>query len=213
MFAPRLPTATVGRLWTMLANGQGSLLNASRLAQGLAVSMPTVNHYIDLLVDLMLVRRLRPWSGNLDKRLVRAPKVYVRDSGLVPPLLQISNLDQLLGHPAVGPSWEGFIVENMIAAAGIDAQPMFYRTADGAEIDLVFARGGRPHVAIEVKRAAAPKIEKGFRIACEDLQVPHRIIVAATDSPYRASEDVEVHSPASAITRVRTLMRGDLGPV
>jgi uncharacterized protein len=213
MFAPRMPTATVGRLWTMLANGQGSLLNASRLAQGLAVSVPTVMRYIDLLVDLMLVRRLHPWSGNLGKRLVRTPKVYVRDSGLVHALLEISEHDQLLGHPAVGPSWEGFVIENMIAAAGSASQPLFYRTVDGAEIDLVFERGGRPHVAIEVKRAAAPRIEKGFRIACEDLQVPHRIIVAATDSPYRASEEVEVHSPVSAMARVKALMRGNLSAV
>ena len=107
MFAPRMPSTTIGRLWAMLANGQGTLLNNARLAQGLGVSAPTVNRYIDLLADFMLLRRLTPWSGNLGKRLVRSPKVYVRDSGLTHALLEIGPLNQLLGHPIVGPSWEG----------------------------------------------------------------------------------------------------------
>ncbi len=119
MFAPRLPAETVGRLWTMLAHALGSLLNQSRLASSPAVTAPAIGRYIDLLVDLLLVRRLRPWSGNVGKRLVRTPKTYIRDSGLAHALLELERWEDVLGHPiAVRPSWEGFVIENLIAAAG-----------------------------------------------------------------------------------------------
>ena len=117
MFAPRLPAETIGRPWGMLVHGQGNLLNQSRLASSLAVSSPVVWRHIDLLVDLLLVRRLRPWSGNVGKRLVRSPKVYVRDSGLTHGLLELESWEDVLGHPVAGPSWEGFVIENLIGAA------------------------------------------------------------------------------------------------
>ena len=207
MFAPRLPAATVGRLWTMLANGQGSLLNQARLAQGLAISAPSVERYIDLLCDLLLVRRLPPWSGNLGKRLIRTPKVYVRDSGLVHALLEIGPLNQLLGHPVAGPSWEGFVIENLIAAAGAGRSALFYRSQDGAEIDLLFERAGRPDIAVEIKRSSAPKIEAGFSIACRDLGVRHRLVVAPVSLNYPAKGDVQVHSLQSAMA----FLKADLG--
>jgi uncharacterized protein len=207
MFAPRMPAALVGRLWTMLANGQGALLNAARLAQGIGVSSPAINRYIDLLVDLMLVRRLAPWSGNLGKRLVRSPKIYVRDSGLVHALLEIGPLSQLLGHPVVGPSWEGFVIENLAKAAGSAAHPLFYRTADGTELDLVFERGGKPHIGIEIKRSTAPKIGQGFTIACDDLQLDHRLVVTAGSDDYRAKANVDVLSLQSAVQKVKQLMQ------
>lgn len=208
MFAPRMPSTTIGRLWAMLANGQGTTLNNARLAQGLGVAAPTVNRYIDLLSDLMLLRRLTPWSGNLGKRLVRSPRVYVRDSGLTHSLLEIGRLNQLLGHPVAGPSWEGFAIENLLSAAGPSATPSFYRTADGSELDLVFNKGGRPYIGIEIKRSAAPKIGQGFRIACDDLKIEHRIVVSTTDEPYQAQEDIAVHSLPSAIEAVKTLLKG-----
>jgi uncharacterized protein len=207
MFAPRMPAATVGRLWAMLANAQGSMLNAARLAQGLGVSAPAVTRYIDLLADLMLVRRLQPWSGNLGKRLVRSPKVYVRDSGLVHALLEIGALDHLLGHPVVGASWEGFAIETLIAAAGPSVIPLFYRTADGAELDLVFERAGKPHVGIEIKRSSAPKIEKGFMLACDDLGLGHRLVVSSGEGSYRARDGVMVHALAEAADAVRALTK------
>jgi uncharacterized protein len=207
MFAPRMPAASIGRLWTMLANGQGALLNAARLAQGLAVSSPAINRYIDLLVDLMLVRRLAPWSGNLGKRLVRSPKIYVRDSGLVHALLEIGPLNQLLGHPIVGPSWEGFVIECLAKAAGAAAPPLFYRTADGSELDLVFERGGKPHIGIEIKRSTAPKISQGFTIACDDLRLDHRLVVTSGPDDYRAKANVDVLSLQSAIQKVKQLMQ------
>ena len=203
MFAPRMPAATIGRLWTMLANGQGSTLNSARLAQGLGVSAPMIGRYIDLLVDLMLIRRLQPWSGNLGKRLVKSSKIYVRDSGLVHALLEIGTLNQLLGHPIVGPSWEGFVVETLIDAAGPDAAPFFYRTADGAEIDLVFEHAGEPKLAIEVKRASAPQVERGFHVACDDLGIETRIVVGAGTEDHPAKGGVKVRSLLSAIAEVR----------
>lgn len=190
MFAPRMPAPTIGRLWTMLANGQGSLLNQARLASGLGVSAPAVGRYIDLLIDLQLVRRLSPWSSNLGKRLVRSPKIYVRDSGVLHALLEIETRNQLIGHPVVGPSWEGFVIENLIAAAGDRWTPYFYRTEDGAEIDLLLERAGRPAVAVEVKRASAPDAGKGFRQAAEALKVKRRYVVYPGDERYSMGGDV-----------------------
>jgi predicted AAA+ superfamily ATPase len=207
MFAPRLPGATIGRLWTMLANAQGSLLNNSRLALSLGVSAPTIGNYIDLLCDLLLVRRVQPWSGNLGKRLVKSPKVYVRDSGIVHALLEIESLDALLGHPVLGLSWEGFVVESLARAVGNERTPLFYRTQDGSEIDLVFERGGKPVVAVEIKRGSAPKLQPGFARACADLGIPHRLVVYSGAEDYPIKDGVHVHSLSSAIERLRTVLR------
>ena len=177
MFAPRLPAETVGRLWTMLAHQQGAFLQQARLASSLGVSSPAVDRYIDLLVDLQLVRRLRSWSGNVGKRLVKAPKVYVRDSGLVHALLGLGDAHALVGHPVCGPSYEGFCIDNLIMAAGPRCTPYSYRTHAGAEIDLLLERAGRPWMAIEIKRSTAPTLSKGFDVACGDLGVEQRWVV------------------------------------
>jgi predicted AAA+ superfamily ATPase len=177
MFAPRMPRETVGRLWSMLVHAQGTPLNQSRLASSLAVSTPAVGRYVDLLVDLLPVRRLRPWSGNASKRLVRTPKTYVRDSGLVHALLELETPNQLLGHPVAGPSWEGFVIENLIAAAGDLRTPSYYRTEDGAEVDLVFERAGKVELAIEIKRTTAPDVSRGFRLARAVLQPAESYVV------------------------------------
>jgi len=177
MFAPRLPAQTLGRLWTMLAHQQGGQLNQARLAASLGVSEPTVGRYIDLLCDLHLTRRLTPWAANVGKRLVRTPKVYVRDSGLVHALLGLGTEHDLLGHPVAGASYEGFALETLIQCAGHRYRAHFYRTHDGAEIDLVLERGGRPEMAIEVKRSSAPSTERGFTEACEALGLTQRWVV------------------------------------
>lgn len=177
MFAPRLPAATIGRLWTMLAHAQGTQLNQSRLAASLSVSTPAVGRYLDLLTDLLLVRRLPPWSGNIGKRLVRTPKLYIRDSGLVHGLLDLERWEDVLGHQVAGGSWEGFVVETLIAAAGERRTPYYYRTADGTEIDLLFERGGMVEMAIEIKRSAAPTLSRGFRTAREDLRAAEAFVV------------------------------------
>lgn len=184
MFAPRMPAQALGRLWTMLAHQQGGLLNQARLASGLGVSAPTIMRYTDLMADLQLVRRLMPWSGNVGKRLVKAPKVYVRDSGLVHALLDLASLNDVLGHPVAGPSYEGFVIENLIACAAPRLKPYFYRTHDGAEIDLLLESSGKPDIAIEVKRSSAPTLDKGFGLACDDLKVRQRYVVYPGDETY-----------------------------
>jgi hypothetical protein len=177
MFAPRMPAQTLGRLWTMLAHQQGGLLNQARLAASLDVTAPTLTRYVDLLVDLQLVRRLMPWSVNLGKRLVKSPKVYVRDSGLVHALLGLQTTDDLLGHPVLGASFEGWVIETLVQRLPADARAWFYRSHQGAEIDLLIERGGRPQIAIEIKRSSAPSPDKGFAQACDDLGVAQRWLV------------------------------------
>jgi uncharacterized protein len=195
MFAPRMPAETIARLWTMLAHQQGSMLNQAKLASSLGLSAPTVSRYIDLLVDLQLVRRLQPYSGNIGKRLVKAPKVYVRDSGLVHALLGLRTWDDILGHPIAGPSYEGFCLENLITAAAQNTQtprrPYYYRTQMGAEVDLVFERAGQPEIAIEIKRASAPSVERGFHVACEDLGITQRYVVYPGDEAFALRAGVQ----------------------
>jgi Predicted ATPase (AAA+ superfamily) len=151
-------------------------LNQGRLASSLGVTSPSVGRYVDLLVDLLLVRRLRPWAGNIGKRLVRTPKVYIRDSGITHALLDIETWEDLLGHPVAGASWEGFVIENLIAAAGDRLTPCFIER-DGAEIDLVFERAGKPEIAIEIKRSSAPTLSRGFHSAREALKVKESYLV------------------------------------
>jgi uncharacterized protein len=189
MFAPRMPAQTIGRLWTMLANGQGSLLKQARLASSLGVSAPAVGRYIDLLIDLQLVRRLPPWGSNLGKRLVRSPKIYLRDSGVLHALLELETWNDIVGHPVVGASWEGFVIENLASSAG-RWTPYFYRTEDGAEIDLLLTRAGRPDIAVEVKRASAPDTAKGFRLATNDLKVKKRYVVYPGSERYPMGDGV-----------------------
>lgn len=191
MFGSRIPAETLRRFWTMLAHNQGALINASRLAAGLEVSSQTVSRYTDLLVDLLLVRRLQPYHVNSGKRLVKSPKVYIRDSGLLHALLNLVDRNALLGHPVVGASWEGFVIENLINAAPALTVPGFYRTAGGAEIDLLLELPGGERWAIEVKRSRAAKPARGFYEACEDLKPAKRFVVHAGIERYPISENVE----------------------
>jgi uncharacterized protein len=193
-FGPRIPAETLERLWTMLAHNQATLLNASRLAMALSVSVPTITRYIDLLVDLLLVRRLPPFHANVGKRLVKSPKIYVRDSGLVHALLDLENHDELSGHPVVGASWEGFVIENVLAAAPTRTKANFYRTAAGAEIDLILDLPKRGRWAIEIKRSLAPKMDKGFHLACEDLKPVRRFAVYSGADRYPLSPEIEAIS-------------------
>jgi predicted AAA+ superfamily ATPase len=188
---PRIPAETLRRLWTMLAHQQGGLLNAASLARSLAVDGKTVASYLDLLVGLLLVRRLPPWHGNVRKRLVKSPKVYVRDSGLVHALLGIADREALLAHPVVGATWEGMAIESLIAAAPSGTEAYFFRTSAGAEIDLVLRLPGRRKPwAIEIKRSLAPKLERGFHLACETLAPERRLVVYAGKEALPIAEDV-----------------------
>jgi predicted AAA+ superfamily ATPase len=190
-FGPRIAAETLERFWTMLAHGQGTLLNASRLAAGLSVTVPTIVRYIDLLVDLLLVRRLQPLHANTGKRLVKSPKVYVRDSGIVHALLGIEDHNALAGHPVVGTSWEGFVIENLLAVAPTRTQASFYRTSAGAEIDLVLDLPNGRRWAIEIKRGLAARAEKGFHIACDDLKPAKRFVVYSGTERYPVTAEVE----------------------
>jgi predicted AAA+ superfamily ATPase len=188
---PRIPAGALERLWTMLAHGQGTLLNASRLAAGLSLSAPTIARYVDLLVDLLLVRRLQPLHANTGKRLVKSPKIYVRDSGLLHALLALQDHNELSGHPVVGASWEGFVIENLLAAAPDRTLASFYRTSAGAEIDLVLDVPRHGRWAIEIKRGSAARPQKGFHLACEDLRPARRFLVYPGDDRFPLSADVE----------------------
>lgn len=191
---PRIAASTLLRFWTMLAHAQGELLNASKLAGSLGVESVTVSRYIDLMVDLMLVRRLQPWFGNIKKRLVKSPRIYVRDSGITHALLQIRNYEVLLSHPVYGKSWEGFVIENIIAALPFGVQPYFYRTAAGAEIDLLLAFGIQEFWAIEIKASSNPKVAKGFHSACEDLNVQQKFIIYSGNETFPAAQNTTVLS-------------------
>jgi uncharacterized protein len=195
---PRIPSTTLRRLWTMLAHLQGELLDLSKLAAALAISGQTVSRYIDLLCDLMLVRRLPAWHGNVGKRLIRSPKVYVRDSGLVHALLGLSNGDALLGHPVAGSSWEGFVIEQLINAAP-QAEASFYRTSNGAEVDLVLTFRSQQTWVIEIKRSSAPSVSKGFYQAATDLGAVRKLLVAPVEQPYPIKDGIQVVDVLTAI--------------
>lgn len=188
---PRVPAETLRRFWTMLAHAQGGLHNAAQLARGLAVDGKTVARYLDLLVDLLLVRRLPPWHTNAGKRLVRAPKVFVRDSGILHALLGLGGMEALLGHPVAGASWEGFAIGTLIHAAPERAVASFYRTSAGAEIDLLLDIPGRGLWAIEIKRGLAPRPRRGFHHARADLKPEHSFVVHAGADRYPLAEGVE----------------------
>lgn len=187
---PRIPAVTLERFWTMLAHVQGGIINASQLAKSLDVSSTTVSRYLDLMVDLLLVRRLQPWTQNVGKRLIKSPKVYVRDSGITHALLNIQSYNDLLGHPVVGGSWEGFVIENILSAAPDNALPFYYRTSHGAEIDLILEFSGREKWAIEIKRSTAPTLSKGFYLACEDVVPDKRFVVYAGEDKFPMKENI-----------------------
>jgi len=189
-FGPRIPSSTLRRFWTMLAHQQGGLQNASKLAASLEVSAPTISRYTDLLVDLLLVRRLQPYHVNVGKRLVKSPKVYLRDSGWTHALLNVVTMTDLLGHPVAGASWEGFVLEQLLQAAPDMTIPGFYRTSGGAEVDLVLELPGGARWAIEIKRSQAAKPERGFHEALQDLRPERAFVVRSGTGSWPLRENV-----------------------
>lgn len=203
-FGPRIPAETLRRFWGMLAHLQGGLLNVAQLARNLGVDTKTAAAYLDLLVDLLLVRRLPPWHANLGKRLVKSPKVYVRDSGLLHALLYIPDKEGLLEHPVVGQSWEGFAIENLLASGANKVQGFFYRTSGGAEIDLLLVWPDGNKWAIEIKRSLAPKIDRGFYAACADLMPTKKFVVYPGKERYRLASDIEAISLEGLAKELKT---------
>lgn len=204
-FGLRIPAEALRRFWTMLAHTQGGVLNAAKLASGLGVSGQTVGRYLDLLVDLMLVRRLSPWHANAGKRLVKSPKVFIRDAGLAHALLGLETREALLGHPVVGGSWEGFCIENLIGAAPRGTEANFYRSSAGAEIDLVLTLSNGDIWAIEIKRTTAVKVSRGFHIAADDLGATKRLLVYGGDRDVPGQGGVRAVPLAQAMTMLESL--------
>ena len=202
---PRIPATTLYRFWTMLAHVQGGLFNAAQLARGLSVDGKTVARYLDLMADLLLVRRLQPFQANIGKRLVKSPKVYVRDSGIVHALLNIGSHEALLGHPVAGASWEGFVVENLMDAAPPRTVPLFYRTVAGAEIDLLLEMPGHGIWAIEIKHGLTARPEKGFFVACDDLEPTRRFVVNSGTERYAVSAGLEAIGLRDLMTMLSAL--------
>ena len=199
----RVPASRLRRLWTMLAHLQGETVNFSQLASNLEVDGKTVSHYLDILGDLLLVRRLEPWYANVKKRLVKSPRFYIRDSGILHRLLGIPDYDALLSNPVVGKSWEGFAIENILSVLPGGAEVYFYRTAAGAEIDLLLRFSSRDLWAIEIKKGTAPKITHGFHQACEDVQATQKIVVYWGDDEFPTKHDTTVISLQKLMARMR----------
>ena len=190
-FGPRIAAETLRRFWTMLAHRQGSLLNVAELARNLGLDAKTAARHLDLMVDLLLVRRLVPWHANIGKRLVKSPRVLLRDSGLLHALLGIADLEGLLAHPVVGASWECFAVENLLSSAPEGTTGYHYRTGGGAEIDLLLVFQDGERWAVEVKRSLRPKPERGFHAACADVRPARRLVVYPGTERYPLSPEVE----------------------
>lgn len=200
---PKIPSETLRRFWTMLAHVQGSLLNASQLARSLGVSVQTITRYIDLLVDLLLVRRLQPFHVNIGKRLVKSPKVYIRDSGLLHTLLSIKDAETLQSHPIVGASFETFVIENCLNCAPPSTNAYFYRTTSGAEVDLLIEMPDQSLWAIEVKRSLSPKVQKGFYYAQADLNPKKSFVIYAGHQRYPLAKNVEAISLYDFLVELR----------
>lgn len=192
LMGPQIPATKMKRFWTMLAHYHGQQIVFSELSKSLEVSHPTVKSYLDILTDFYMVRQIQPWAGNTKKRLVKSPKIYLRDSGILHKLLNISNFESLLGHPALGASWEGFVVENIVVQLSSKWQYSYYRSASQTEIDLVLEGPDHQVWAIEVKRTSAPKVSKGFHIACEDIKATHKFLVYSGSERYPMAQNIEV---------------------
>jgi uncharacterized protein len=182
------------RLWTMLAHLQGEPVNYSKRGANLEIDGKTVSNYIDILSDLLLVRRLEPWHANVKKRLIKSPRYYIRDSGILHRLLGIGNYDALLSNPVLGKSWEGFVTENIHSVLPRRAETFFYHTAAGAEIDLVIRMPSSEIWAVEIKYGAAPKLGRHYSAICDAVGATRKYIIYCGDDEFPVSSDVTVIS-------------------
>jgi len=190
----RVPAIRMRRLWTMLAHLQGEPVNYSKLGTNLEIDGKTVSHYIDILSDLLLVRRLEPWHANVKKRLTKSPRYYIRDSGILHRLLGIDHFDALLSNPVLGKSWEGFVMENIHSVLPRRSETYFYRTAAGAEIDLVIRMPSSEIWAVEIKHGTAPKPGRHYSAICDDVGATRKFIIYGGDDEFPVRNDVTVIS-------------------
>jgi predicted AAA+ superfamily ATPase len=197
------------RLWSMLAHYQGNLLEYSDLGKSLGLSLPTIKNYLGFLEQAFLIRRIEPFHSNLKKRLVKSPKVYIRDSGILHYLLGLSSFEELMGHPKSGSSWEGFVIEQIIAMLPGQMRYYFYRTHDGAELDLVITRGDAPLIGIEIKLGSDTRPSRGNTESINSLGTPLNFIVSSQPDEYRHSSGfytcgltafLEKHLPQAILT-------------
>ncbi len=200
-FGFTIPAITMRRFWTMLAHYHGELLNASKFGQALGVSHPTISKYLDIMAQTFMVRLLPPLMANVKKRLVKTPKVYLRDTGILHALLEIENTEALLGHPIAGASWEGLCIEQILAAMP-DWRASFYRTSSGEEIDLIIERG-RKRLAFEFKASMSPQLSRGFPGTLTVLQPDHTWIVAPVLEPYLKGPGVTVANIKAVLQDLR----------
>lgn len=190
LFAVNFSTTIMQRLWTMLAHTSGNVWNAETFARSLGITAPTVLRYVDYLEGGFMIRRLQPWFANTKKRLVKSPKVFIRDSGILHALLNIPSDDDLLAHPAAGASWEGYVTEQIAACKNPELQLYYYRTHDGAECDAVLVKGIKPIACIEIKLSNAPQVSKGFINCIEDLKPKHKFIITPESETYTTQQGI-----------------------
>ena len=203
LFGVNISSVTMQRLWTMLAHVSGNIWNAETFARSLGVTAPTVLRYLDYLEGGFMVKRLLPWFTNTKKRLVKSPKVYVRDTGLLHTLLNIHNTDELLSHPVAGASWEGYVMEQIAACKNPELQLHYYRTHDGAECDAVLVKGIKPVACIEIKLGNAPTVSKGYLHCIDDLKPKYKLIITPQSETYTAQHGVQ-------ITGIRSFLKEQL---
>ncbi|MFN0177791.1 MAG: ATP-binding protein [Gemmatimonadales bacterium] len=200
----RIPAPTLLRFWTMVAHYHANIWNAAEPARSLGVSQPTIRHYLDLLTEVFMVRQLAPWHENLLKRQVRSPKVYLRDSGLLHQLLGIGTASQLLTHPKLGASWEGYLVEEVLKLVAPD-EAYYWATHAGAELDLLLFKDGRRY-GVEIKRDDAPRLTPSMKIALADLRLDHLTVLYPGTREYRLADRVAVVPADAVAARPRTIL-------
>ncbi len=192
LMGPQVSATRMKRFWGMIAHYHGSQVNLTELGRNLEVSHTTIRSYLDLLTDFYMVRQLQPWHGNTKKRLVKSPKIFIRDTGLLHSFLNINNIDDLLGNPIVGASWEGFIIEQIVQHLPDDWSAYYYRTSTGNEIDLILEGTGKERWAVEVKRSASPVLSRGFHKGADDIKATKKFVVYAGYDAFPLPNETEV---------------------
>jgi predicted AAA+ superfamily ATPase len=200
LFGISISNSTLQKLWTMVAHTSGNVWNAETYARSIGVTAPTILRYIDYMEGSFMIRRLQPWFQNTKKRLVKSPKVYVRDTGILHQLLHIHSYDSLLSNPIVGASWEGYVVEQIAQNISTDLQLYYYRTQDGAECDLVLVKGITPVACIEIKHSNAPTVSKGFFNSIDDLKAKHNFVITPASKTFTTNNKVTVCNLEDFIT-------------
>lgn len=206
LFGVALSSVTLRNFWSMLAHANGNLLNTEVFARSLGVSATTVTKYLDFLEGGYMVRRLHPWFVNAKKRLVKSPKTYIRDTGILHRLLNVASLESLFGHPGIGGSWEGYVVEQIFQARPSHLDLFFYRTQAGAECDLLLVQGIIPIACIEIKLSNAPAISRGFLNCIEDLQPKFSFVITPQSETYVANHGVTITSLSAFVNTELSLL-------